>query len=496
VALPDLSRVDPPVQEQMRERFAALALKREEARTPVSELAEAYGELGKLLLAAKLVDLAEPCFRNAQALAPRDSRWPYFLGHVYKTDGAVQHATTAFARASELRPGDVPALIWLAEMHLVAGRPGDAAPLFGRAIDMEPRNLAARFGLGRTALAQQDYAAAASHLEGVLALEARAANVHYPLALAYRALGDKAKAEAHLRQRGDFEILPADPLMEELRESLRSGISYEIRGTRAFNSGDWKTAATEFRLGLELEPSNPALKHKLGTALHMLGDVHGARAEWEDIVRTSPDYVRAQYSLGVLLESEGRHQEAIARYAAAVAREPDYAEAHVRLAELMRVAGRLEQAVAHYDRALALDPRASEAALGRALTLVRLGRYGDARDRLQDALRAGPANAWTAHALARVLAAAPDSRVRDGAQAEAVMLKLSAEEQRLDQGETMAMVLAERGRYEEAMVWQRRAIESAQQAGQRERAALMVGNLRLYEKRKPARAPWREDELR
>ena len=141
VALPDLSRIEPPVQEQLRKSFATLTEKREEARTPASELADAYGELGKLLLAAKLVDLAEPCFLNAQALAPRDWRWPYYLGHVHKTKGALQQAAPAFARANELRPGDVPTLIWLGEMHLVAGRPEAAAPLFSQAIDLQPRAL-------------------------------------------------------------------------------------------------------------------------------------------------------------------------------------------------------------------------------------------------------------------------------------------------------------------------------------------------------------------
>jgi protein O-GlcNAc transferase len=496
VSLPDLSRIEPSVQEQLRESFTTLTEKRERAGTPASALADAYGELGKLLLAAKLVDLAEPCFLNAQALAPTDRRWPYYLGHAYKTKGALQQAASAFTRAGELQPDDVPTLIWLGEMHLAAGRPEAAAPLFARALDAQPRSLAARFGLGRAALAQQQYGAAASHLEGVLVREARAVNVHYPLALAYRALGDTAKAEAHLRQRGDFEILPADPLMEELREVLRSAISYEIRGTLALNGGDWKTAVEEFRLGLELEPSNPTLKHKLGTALHMLGDVRGAREAFEDIVRTSPEYVRAHYSLGVLLESAGRHREAIARYLAAIAREPGYLEPRIRLAELTRITGRLEEAIEHYDHVLAIDPRMAEAALGRALTLVRLRRYEEARDRLQEAVSTNTADSWIAHALARVLAAAPDSRVRDGRQAEAVMLKLSADEQRVDQGETMAMVLAERGRYEEAAAWQRRAIEMAREAGQTELAARRAESLRLYENRKPSRAPWREDELR
>ncbi|MQA28975.1 MAG: tetratricopeptide repeat protein [Luteitalea sp.] len=495
VALPDMSRIEEPVQGQLSEQFKVLTQKRETTGTPPLEVAHAYGEMGKLLMAAKYFDLAEPYFLNAHTLAPREHRWPYYLGHLYRTKGALESASAFFERAMEQRPDDVPTLIWLGDVHLLEGRPAEAAPLFSRAAAAQPQNLAARFGLGRAALAQDDFLGAVAHFEGVLALNAQAVNVHYPLALAYRGLGETAKAEAHLRQRGASELLPADPLMEELLELLQSAIAYEIRGTRALNGADWSTAAAQFRQGLALEPSNPTLRHKLGTALYQLGEVRGAEDAFEEVVQKSPEYARAHYSLGVLLEEGGRYQEAIARYSTAVAREPGYVEARVRLAELLRRSGSSRAALPHYEHVLAIDPRISEAAFGHAMALVSLRRYQEAVERLRAAALIHPDEPVFSHALARILAAAPDDRVRDGRQALAVMQAMSEPQQRLDLGEAMAMVLAEVGRYGEATAWQRGAIAAADQMGDTDLAERMAGNLRLYEAGRPVRTPWREEDM-
>ena len=56
--------------------------------------------------------------------------------------------------------------------------------------------------------------------------------------------------------------------------------------------------------------------------------------------------------------------------------------------------------------------------------------------------------------------------------------------------ETMAMALAEVGRYPEAATWQRDAIALARKAGFTELLARMTENLRLYERGRPCRLPW------
>jgi hypothetical protein len=136
----------------------------------------------------------------------------------------------------------------------------------------------------------------------------------------------------------------------------------------------------------------------------------------------------------------------------------------------------------------------SEAAFEHAMALVALKRYREARDRLSEAARLHPGEPVFAHALVRLLAAAPDDRVRDGRQALAVMQALPAEQQRLDMGEGMAMALAEVGRYEEAATWQRGAMAAAHEAGNTDLAQRMAGNLRLYQAGRPARTPWRDED--
>jgi len=493
--LPDLSRVAESVRDQIVERYSSLMLKIEDPRTTTVELGNAYGEMGKLFMAADYLDAAESCYLNAQALMPSEVRWPYYLGHLYRHRDEPAKSAAFFERTLQLKPADVATLVWLGEVYLEQGRPEAAEPLLTKALSLQPRSVAALFGLGRAALARRDYVRAVEHLEAAMALDQRAAAIHYPLAMAYRGLGELGKAEAHLRQRRDVEIGPPDPLMQELGGLLHSAMVYEFRGIEALEHGDWAGAAAHFRKGLELEPERPTLRHRLGTALFMTGDARGAREQFEEGLRLSPEFARAHYSLGVLMESDGRQQEAIERLSAAVRYEPSYVEARLLLADVLRRSGRPEESLPHYEQVLKIDPRVAEARFGYAMALVQLKRYQGAGERLTEGMNVHPDQPGFAHALARLLAAAPDDRVRDGRRAMALMQELLKEPQGIDLGETMAMTLAEVGQYEEAAAWQREAIAAAQRAGRDDLVQRMGENLRLYERRQPCRTPWRNDEL-
>lgn len=491
VSLPDVSLMtESAVREQMRERSSSLRLKMQNPSTPAVELSNAYGEMGMLFMAAaEYLDVAESYFLHAQALVPSERRWPYYLGHLYRAQGDLVKSAAFFGQALQLRPDDVATLVWLGEVQLAQGRPEAAEPLLAKALALQPRSVPPRFGLGRAALARKDYVGAVKHLEDALALGGQGVSIHYPLAMAYRGLGDLGKAEAHLRQRGDSEVLPVDPLMQELDELLQSSVAYELRGIGALNHGDWAAAAAYFRKGLELAPANPSLGHRLGTALFQMGDTRGAVAQFEEVLRVSPAYAKAHYSLGVIMEASGRTNEAIERFSAAVRDDPSYVVAHLSLADLLRGSGRLRESLSQYEQVIKLDPRVADGQFGYAIALVGLRRYQKARDRLTDGMKAYPDQPAFAHSLARLLAAAPDDRVRDGRQALAVMHALSDEQRRTDFGETMAMVFAEVGQYEEAAAWQREAMATAKRAGRDDLARRMAENLRLYEGRKPYRMP-------
>jgi tetratricopeptide (TPR) repeat protein len=483
------------VQDQLRERHASLTLKIENGATPAAELANEYGETGKLLMAAEYRDAAEPCFLNAQALAPGDARWPYYLAHLYRLRNEPEKSATFFEQALQLQPDDVAALVWLGGLYLVQGRPEAAEPLFTKALTRQPRLAAALSGLGRTALARRDYKGAVKYLEEALAAEVQPASIiHYPLAMAYRGLGEVEKADAHLRQRGHVDPALPDPMMSELNGSLHSAVAYERLGVAALDRREWAAAVAYFRKGVELAPDNPSVRHRLGTSLFMNGEARAAVEQFEEVVRRSPDFAKARYSLGVLLMTSGRANEGVEHLAAAVKSDPNDIEARLRLAEALRRSGRPDQALSQYEEVSRIDPRVAEARFGSAMTLVRLRRYQEARDRLFEGTKAYPAQPEFARGLARLLAAAPDDRVRDGRRALTMTQQLLKQQQTLDVGETMAMTLAELGQYEQAVTFQREVMAAAAKAGRDDVVRQLQANLERYQRHQPCRTPLRPDD--
>jgi tetratricopeptide (TPR) repeat protein len=495
IPLPDLSSATKAAAQQLREQYAFLKHRIDDPATTPADLASAHGEMGKLLMAAEYRDSAEPYFLNAQALAPDDMRWPYYLGHLCRLRGETAKSVTAFEHALQLRPDDKPTLIWLGGAYLDEGRPEMAEPMFTRVLSIDPVAGPALYGLGRAALARREYDRAVQYLEQTLSLDPKASMVHYALAMAYRGLGQLPAANTHLRARGDIGVAWSDPLMDELAGSVKSEFAYEHLGIRALDDGQLGTATGYFRQALELAPDDASVRQRLGTTLALQGDVPGAVKEFQEVLRRSPNFASAHYTLGVLIASSGRYPEAIEEFSAAVKANPNYIEARLQLANALRRIGHLQESMPQYERVGTLDPRVAEAPLGYAMALAGLNRFQEARDRLAEDVKVYPGRPAFAHGLVRLQAAAPDDRVRDGRKALALAQDLVAREPpNPDLGEAMAMAMAETGQYDEAVKWQRQAMAIAERSGRTDLSRRMVDNLVLYEHRRPCRRPWRDDD--
>ena len=495
VVLPDLSRLDSAVQQQIRDEYARLTETLASPRSTAAERAGATASFGKLLFAAEYFAEAEDALLEAQALAPADMRWPYYLGHVYRARQEPARAIAMFERALALAPDDVPSLIWLGDVRLANGEPTAAEVPLQRALMLDPASAAAAARLGRVALERMDYQQAVRYLEKALELDPSATSVHYPLGIAYRALGRTAEAEAHVR-RGSAggSVAPRDPLMDSVASLLRGAGAFEARGMDALEARDWQVAVDNLQQAVALAPTNAVTRSNLGTALSLAGDAAAARRELLEAVRLDPRLAKAHFGLGVLAQDAGRWTEAIERFTTAIEHDNGFVDAHFTLAEALRRTGRTADALPRYATVLALNPAASQARFGQAMALVRLGRYVEARRVLEEAARVHPEQPGFPHALARVLAAAPDADARDGQRALAVMQPLLSGEAPAAVAETMAMVMAELGRFEEAVRWQERALASAASAGQDALAARLQDTLDGYRQRQPCRTPWRDDD--
>lgn len=490
VDLPDLSKVAPSVKNQIESMYSTMMERTQRPESTADTRAAAYGEMGRLLLAAGFGQAAEACFLNAQSMSGTDMRWPYYLGHVYKARGDTAKSTASFEQALQLSPSDVATLIWLGENYLTEDRLDSAGAMFSKARSQQRAESTALAGLGRVALAKRDYAEAARHLEAALARGQKGDDLHYSLALAYRGLGEVAKAEAHMAQRGKGQMVVPDPLMDEVRGMLRSTSTYEARGIQALEAGDARSAAEYFRQGISLTPDDASLHHRLGTALYLAGDAQAGREEFETALRLAPDLAQAHYSLGVLLASTGQPEQAIVRLSAAVRHDSTYVEARLLLGELLRHTGRTQEALLQYEEVVKLDPRETTALLGHALALADSGHYARSLERLIGASTTHPNDPALTQALARLRAAAPDATVRDGAHAVSLMTRLVSREPRPgpDISEAMAMAYAEIGDYQQAVAWQQRAILAAGHDARMQRE--MGENLELFERGQPSRTPW------
>jgi len=491
VAHPDLAGMDPLVAERLtgsREALDRLLARREIAD---AGLGRAFGEAGMLYQAYALLDAAADCYENAGTLTPGEPRWPYYLGRVRRAQGRNELAAASFRRVLELVTDHVPALVQLADVELEASRLDDAESLLQIARAAEPESAAVAFALGRVAAARRDYAAAVEHFEGALRSEPRATAIHYPLALAHRALGNEERARGHLERRGKVAI--PDPLMAAVRRLAESWSVDLQRGSTLFAEGHYEQAATAFRRATTAAPDEAGAHSNLGSALHKLGDYAGARLEFEEAVRLDPREAKARFNLGTLCARLGEDEQAVEHYSAALIQAPEMFNAQFNLANALRRLGRFEEALPHYRVVVEQNPGLVAPRQAEVFTLIRLHRFEEALLRAERGLAASPGDRPLRHARVRLLAASPVDRVRDGERALEMARALLADERSIHHVVAAAMAAAEAGRFDQALLWQGQAIEAARGA----RRSDMLPELEELEARfrrgEPSRRPWPDD---
>jgi len=484
---PDLEALEKPVAEQLRAAQERLETALEE---PVqAELAQAYGDLALLYHAYDLDEPAQAAYRNAARLAPGDPRWHHGLGLQLRDEGELEKARASFERVLELAPETLSTRIYLGEIHLEAGRPEEARAEFEKALEIAPTDASARAALGQLALSEKDYAKAVEQFELALALAPDADQLHYPLALAYRGLGNVEKAREHAAVQGQVGVKPGDPVLAAMEQLERGSVSHILRGRRAFRAGRHEEAAQAFRQALEANPESVPARVNLATALVPLGYPERAMELNQEAVELDPGNAAAHYNLGVLYANQADYEEAIGHFRATLEANAEDVAARVALARALRATGDDLAALAELEHAVATDPATEAARFEEAAVLVQLGRYAEAVERLEAALEVMPNEGRLIHALARLLAGSPDPELRDGPRAVELASQVVQVAPSPGHALTLAMALAQDGRCEEAAAMQRQVIEVFEKNGETERVAELQAGLGRYEAGPPCQPP-------
>jgi len=101
----------------------------------------------------------------------------------------------------------------------------------------------------------------------------------------------------------------------------------------------------EYRRALDLGPQFVDVRLKLGNALRDLGDLEGALAQFEEMVRINPNFLPGQVAYGIALLSAGKRAEAIKIWEAVLAKDPQNRSAAMYLNLVRQQPSKVDRAV-------------------------------------------------------------------------------------------------------------------------------------------------------
>jgi tetratricopeptide (TPR) repeat protein len=405
-----------PVAQELDEKHAAVQ------QDPGS--AAAWGEYGLVLLAHGFRREAGDCFAAAEAIAPEDYHWPYYLG-VAMDIWDAQVALHAYQRAVERAPTRIAVRLRLAEWLFDLRQLEECQRHVELALQQDPQSaraqlLEARLSFQRGAM---EDSLRWARQAGSAPLGNRR-DVHELLARIYQRLGDTAAAAAEIER---TESLPPDLAMWDDPE-MGFGAQY-LRDASVLNTmaewcrarGDMEGCLQRLRQIVASEPNNVIAKQKLAAMLladtrydeaqrflerslaahpdsadllYLQGLAHVARGAYDAAARCfmkaielKPDYEKAYCALGQARLGAGDPAAAVAALRQAVRLGPESVEAHRCLAHALVLTGQSDEAIAILQRVATLDT--VDDALERQLidTLLAAGRRADAIRQLHEMVR-------------------------------------------------------------------------------------------------------------
>jgi protein O-mannosyl-transferase len=176
-----------------------------------------------------------------------------------------------------------------------------------------------------------------------------------------------------------YKLAPDQPLAH-----LKWGIVKEY-------DGDLEAAQAEFEQAVQLAPSFTIAMNSLGMLLMREHRPIEAMQRYRQAIELDPGYAEVRVNYGDALLAQGDKAAAFSQYSEAAARRPDNVEAQFKLANMLLTDDkRPDLAIPHYLAAVYADPNRADVRTNLAVALIGMGRYDEAREQCQAALRIDP----------------------------------------------------------------------------------------------------------
>lgn len=459
-------------------------------------LAGAYGQLGALLLLLEIEAQADLCFRNAQTLQPGEFRWPYYAGYLAMTAGNVEEALSHLRIAEAIDPSYPTLRLRLGKVHLDRNELAQARTALEQITDIPGLSAAANYHLGQIALMERRHEDAVAHLEQALAANPNADEVHYPLAQAYRGLGQNDLARDHLSRFQPRDPVAEDPLLDQLKGAGKRSLPAFDKGIHAIRQGDYAAASEHFAEGLAVDPENARARVSYARALYLSGQAGQAGDELNQAIEAEPNLVLANFLRGVLHQEQGDEERARRHYRRTLGLNPGHAGALFYLANLDFSNGSYDTAARGYTAALAADTEIPPARLMALVSRYRAGETeADILEGIERLIGEHPQDPMPQYALTRLLASARDAALRRPQQALELANRLALLQPAPPHQRLQALALAASGDFDQAARIQRQVIAMSVWTASQTEQKLMQMELATFERYEMPGEPWPEGDI-
>jgi tetratricopeptide (TPR) repeat protein len=121
------------------------------------------------------------------------------------------------------------------------------------------------------------------------------------------------------------------------------------KGVHLFKTGKLRAALKEFRAAEALKPESPELYNNLGLTLLELDETAQAEGAFKKALELRPDYAEALNNYGALQKRRGSPQRALSLFKKAINLDPSYPDPHLNIAITLERLGRYGEARSHYE---------------------------------------------------------------------------------------------------------------------------------------------------
>ena len=274
---------------------------------------------------------------------------------------------------------------------------------------------------------------------------------------------------------------------ERIRANGLDALAYAHRGRAWKEKGDLDRALKDYDEALRLYPPHPGWLRDRGTVYEAKREFERAVRDYSEALRLNPLDALTYLDRGIAYKGLKESDKAAADYSEAIRLDPNWAHAYYNRANLWRDRKEYGKAVADYGEAIRLDPNDPDAYFNRANVYRARKEYDKAVADYRDVIRLDPKDPDAYDSLAWLLATCPDDKVRDGPKAvEYAGTACELTETRSAYFvATLAAAFAEVGKFDQAIKWQKRALESPRyETDEGERA---FQRLKRFEDHKPYR---------